>query len=259
MEHFIIEMAMGYPMGRAPDHKPLYITPFNRIVIPMKGLERNVIDLRSQDLDICDLEKFRIAVIEQGGKESPEELIMFSSSSKPYQFGSILEFEESIGSIPDDASYFYYTLTFKGGERCSLYLDPDRPGQVVIEGPKDWAAEMEKKVLAVFPRGGERYRVHQKFGILMIWGMVVLLAGAILLATSLVYEMEPILVSVIIFTSSILGIYLSIVKSKELQPANTISFVKRRKFWLVTLLHLVTIALGIICAVMATVIVKGLF
>jgi hypothetical protein len=184
---------------------------------------------------------------------------MFSSSSKPYQFRSLKEFEENVGSIPDNASYFYFTLTYHGGERCSLYLDPDRPGKVVIEGHGKWADLMEKRVHEAFPKGGERFRIHQKFGILMIWGIIVLLAAVILTVASLFIGLDPVVFSVVIFTSSILGIYLSIVKSKELQPANTISFVKKRKFWFETFLNLLTIGLGIICAVLATVLVQGFF
>jgi hypothetical protein len=225
----------------------------------MKGFQRLVIDLGSQDLDMSDLEKFRKTIIDHGGKDKPEELVMFSSDSNPYQFTSLSEFKKNVGSIPDNASYFYFTLTFHGGERCSLYLDPDRPGKFVVEGPKKWSEMMEEKVRTIFPKGGGRYKVHQKFGILMIWGMVVILAGIILIGTTLILGPDPVVLSVVIFTSSILGIYLSIVKSKELQPANTISFVKKRKLWLVTLLHLITIALGIVCAVLATVLVEGFF
>lgn len=221
-------------------------------------MERRVIDLRSQDLELSDLERFRKTVSGSDSKDRPEELIMFSSSSKPYQFNSLSDFMKEMDSIPNDASYFYFTLTYHGGERCSLYLDPDRPGKVVVEGPEKWAETMENRIHEVFPKGGERFRVHQRYGILLIWGIVVILAAVILAVTSLIFGIDPLVFSVVIFTSSILGIYLSIVKAKELQPANTISFVKKRKFWLETMLHFLTIALGIICAVLATVLVKGL-
>ena len=225
----------------------------------MKGMERRVIDLRSQDLEISDLEKFKEAVSVTEKGKTPEELIMFSSSSKPYQFNALSDFMKEMDSIPNDASYFYFTLTYHGGERCSLYLDPDRPGKVVVEGPKQWAEMMENRVHETFPKGGERFRVHQKFGILMIWGIIVLMAAVILVITSLIFGLDPLVYSVVIFASSILGIYLSIVKAKELQPANTISFVKKRRYWFETLLHLITVGLGIICAILVTVLVKGFF
>jgi len=225
----------------------------------MKGQERRVIDLRSQDLTVSDLQKFRDNIIRSTKEGSPEELIMFSSSSKPYQFGSIADLEEKVGSIPDDAGYFYYTLSYPSGKRASLYLDPDRPGKVVIEGPLDWIGKEEEEITGMFPRGGERYRVHQRFGILLIWGSIVVLAAVILGAAYLLVDLDPMVISVVIFTSSILGIYLSVVKSRELQPANTISFVKKRKFMWETLLHLLTVALGIISAVLAAVFVEGLF
>jgi hypothetical protein len=225
----------------------------------MKGMERRVIDLRSQDLEISDLEKFKETVSGSEKEERPEELIMFSSNSKPYQFNALSDFMKEMDSVPNDASYFYFTLTYHGGERCSLYLDPDRPGKVVVEGPQKWAEMMENRIHETFPKGSERFRVHQKYGILMIWGIVVLLAGVILALSSLIFGLDPLVYSVVIFTSSILGIYLSIVKSKELQPANTISFVKKRKYWFETLLHLITVALGIICAILVTVLVKGFF
>jgi len=225
----------------------------------MKGQERRVIDLRSQDLEVNDLNRFRQSITGSTKEDSPEELIMFSSSSKPYQFGSVADLEEKVGSIPDDAGYFYYTISYASGKRASLYLDPDRPGKVVVEGPGDWIEKMDKVITDTFPRGGERFRVHQRFGILLIWGLIVVLASVILGAAYLIIDLNPVIISVVIFTSSILGIYLSVVKSRELQPANTISFVKRRKYLRETLLHLVTIALGIISAVLAAVIVEGIF
>ncbi|MGA1820598.1 MAG: hypothetical protein ACMUHU_06285 [Thermoplasmatota archaeon] len=225
----------------------------------MKGQERRVIDLRSQDLSVSDLHRFQESITDSTKEDAPEELIMFSSLSKPYQFASIADLEEKVGSIPDDAGYFYYTISYSSGKRASLYLDPDRPGKVVVEGPGDWIERMDKVIAKTFPRGGERYRVHQRFGIILIWGAIVIIAAMILGAAYLMVDLNPVIISVVIFTSSILGIYLSVVKSRELQPANTISFVKRRKFLWETVMHLVTIVLGIVSAVLAAVIVEGLF
>jgi hypothetical protein len=223
----------------------------------MVSQNRAVIDLRSQDLEISDLESFRKAMTGSGagGEKSPEELIMFSSSNKPYQFDSLSKFEKNMGKIPDNASYFYYTLTFSSGDRASLYLDPDRPGKVVLEGSNTWLKRGSETISSLFPKGGERYKIHQRYGIILIWSMIIILAAVVLAVSSLIVEITPVVISVVIFTSSMLGIYLSVVRSKELQPANTISFVKRRRFWVETVLHFLTIVLGIISAVLASVIV----
>jgi hypothetical protein len=224
----------------------------------MGSYSRTVVDLRSQDLDISDLTEFRDRLGKgMGGKM--EELIMFSSSNRPYQFTSLTSFKGQMKDIPDNASYFYYTISTKGGDRCSLYLDPDRPGKVVIEGSKEWSSQMEEVVSDLFPSGGERYKVHHKYGIVLIWSMVVLLAAVILGGAYLLFDIDAMVISVVIFTSSILGIYLSVRKSKELQPANTISFVKKRRFWVDTVLNLIMVALGIISAILASVFVQNFF
>ncbi|MGA1849053.1 MAG: hypothetical protein ACMUHB_06900 [Thermoplasmatota archaeon] len=222
----------------------------------MGSYGRTVVDLRSQDLDISNLTQFRDRLGKVMGA-GIEELIMFSSANKPYQFSSLDEFKEKMTDIPDNASYFYYTISTRGGERCSLYLDPDRPGKVVIEGSKGWTARMEEVVNGIFPSGGERYKVHDRYGIVLIWSIVVVLAALILGGAYLLFNIDATVISVVIFTSSILGIYLSVRKSKELQPANTISFVKKRRFWVDTVLNLVMIALGIVSAILASVMVQN--
>ncbi len=224
----------------------------------MGSYGRTVVDLRSQDLDISNLTQFRDRLGKNMGA-GIEELIMFSSANRPYQFVSLDEFKEKMTDIPDNASYFYYTISTKGGERCSLYLDPDRPGKVVIEGSKEWASRMEEVVNGIFPSGGERYKVHDKYGIVLIWSIVVVLAAIILGGAYLLFNIDATVISVVIFTSSILGIYLSVRKSKELQPANTISFVKKRRFWMDTVLYLVMVALGIVSAILASVMVQSFF
>jgi len=222
----------------------------------MGSYERTVVDLRSQDLDISDLSGFRDR-IKKAHDGNLQELIMFSSSNKPYQFNSLGSFMERMSDIPDNASYFYYTLSTDVGERCSLYLDPDRPGKVVIEGSKEWTKRMRDVISNLFPSGGERYKVHQKYGIVLIWSVVVILAAIILGAAYVLFRIDALVISVVIFTSSILGIYLSVRKSRELQPANTISFVKRRRFWLDTVLNTIVIVLGVISAILASVLVQN--
>ncbi|MEA3559282.1 MAG: hypothetical protein U9R75_08525 [Candidatus Thermoplasmatota archaeon] len=219
--------------------------------------ERNVIDLKSQDMAGNDLERFRRTVLRGVGKNEFEELISFNSGSIPYNFASLQEFQRNRKAIPDDASYFSYTITLQKGDRCSLYLDPDRPGKLVIEGRSKWVEERTKDLEGEFPKGGERYVVHGAMGVFIIWASVVIIASIILLITTLIIGLDSVMISSVIFTSSVLGIYLSIVKSKEIQPANTISFVKRRNYWLETFLHVLTIALGITSAILATIIVKS--
>lgn len=225
----------------------------------MGSTKRTVLDLRSQDLDVGDLQRFRSTVEKEAGKGGMEELISFTAKNQPYNYGSLPELKDDIGKVPDDASFFYYTIIISGQDRCSLYLDPDRPGKVVIEGTEEWVSRMGRKMEETFPRGGVRFKVHQRFGVLVIWSIVIIIAALIILGTFLFYELDPVIISTVIFTSSILGIYLSLSKAKELQPANTISFVKRRNYWLETLLHALTVGLGIVCAILAAVLVQILF
>jgi hypothetical protein len=219
--------------------------------------ERNVIDLKSQDMAGDDLERFRKTVLRGVGKNEFEELISFNSGSKPYNFASLHEFQRNRKTIPDDASYFSYTITLQTGDRCSLYLDPDRPGKLVVDGGLEWVKKRTNDLEGEFPKGTERYVVHGAMGVFIIWAAVIILASIILLVTTLIMGLDAVIISSVIFTSSVLGIYLSFVKSKEIQPANTISFVKRRNYWLETFLHVLTIALGILSAILATIIVKS--
>lgn len=220
-------------------------------------MDRKVIDLKSQDLASQDLMVFRRVILKGQGKREHQELISFNSGAIPHNYSSLSDFQTDMESIPDDASYFSYTITLSSGNRCSLYLDPDRPGKIVLEGTRDWVRSKTGEIASHFPEGGERYIVHGKIGIFIIWAIVVALAAVILLVASLFMGPDPVVISSVIFTSSVLGIYLSVVKAKEIQPANTISFVKRRKYWLETILHFVTIGLGIVSAIFATLIVKS--
>lgn len=219
--------------------------------------ERKVLDLKSQDLATHDMVTFRDTVLEGLSKTGHQELISFNSGSKPYNYSSLDEFRKMSDSIPDNASYFSYTMTFDTGDRCSIYLDPDRPGKLVIEGKPEFVSDLDGRLGKVFPKGSERYVIHKRMGIFIIWALVISMAAVILLITSLLIGPDAIMISSVILTSSILGIYLSVVKSKEIQPANTISFIKRRNYWLDTVLHMLTIALGILSAVLATIILQS--
>ncbi|MFO8051512.1 MAG: hypothetical protein R6V01_07425 [Thermoplasmatota archaeon] len=220
--------------------------------------DRKIIDLKSQDLTSRELLEFRRIVLKGHEDEEHQELISFNSGSTPYNYSSLSDFHKDRESIPEDASYFSYTINLPSINRCSLYLDPDRPGKIVLEGTSNWVEAKAEEIVSHFPQGGERYIVHGRSGIFIIWAIVVIMASVILLVASLIMGPDAVVISSVIFTSSVLGIYLSVVKAKDIQPANTISFLKRRRYWLETFLHILTIALGIISAIFATIIVKSL-
>jgi len=222
---------------------------------------RTALELGSQDLKVIDLQRFRDVVMGRAkkGVKKPQELIMFSSGPKAFQYALLDEFLKDVGAIPEDTGHFYYTIAYTGSRRCSLYLDPDRPAKVVIEGDRGWIDEMEPVLRKTFPKGGMRYLVHGTWGIFMIWAAVLLTAAVVLAATALIIGLEPVVLSSVLLAAGILGTYLSIRNAKELQPANTITFVKRKRVWFDTLMHFMTIVLGIISAVLATLIIKAFF
>ncbi|HHD15707.1 MAG TPA: hypothetical protein ENK47_03260 [Euryarchaeota archaeon] len=215
---------------------------------------KSIIELGSQDLTVEYMERFRdlaLRFLKGYGDEKPQELIMFSARAQPYQYSSLDDLRKEIGRIPDDASYFYYTITYPSGERCSLYLDPDRPAKLVVEGDRDMNRHLPDQFKLLFPQGGKRYVVHGRWGIFMIWAIVIVTASAFLTAYSLLSHPDPYLIVWVLFISSLLGIYLSLVKAKEMTPANTISLGRRRKRPLLDLfLHFITIALGIISVIL---------
>ncbi len=220
----------------------------------MKKRTRISIDLNSQDLSVKHMESFRdialVDPVQQKGGQA-QELIMFSVKAKPYQFSSLTEFKNELGSIPDDASYFYYTITHSSGNRCALYLDPDRPAKIVIEGGTDFVETMSIKLKGLLPKGGKRYVLHGKWGFIGIWAAVVMIALSVIITYSIVSGPDPYLISWVLFVSSILGIYLSIAKAKDINPANTMALgnIPKRPI-LDTTLHFLTIMLGVISVVL---------
>jgi hypothetical protein len=220
----------------------------------MKDRSRISIDLRSQDLKTADMERFRAAAIglrSKRGEDDPQELIMFSVSAKPYQYPSLDAFKKESISIPDDANYFYYTITFPTGNRFALYLDPDRPAKMVIEGDKEFINLNKERMMQCFPKGGKRYLAQGKLGMFFIWGAVVFIALSVIGMYSVLSSPNPYLILWVIFISSLLGIYMSMAKSKVINPANTMSLGRKRKHPLIDLmLHFITIALGIISVVL---------
>lgn len=221
---------------------------------------RRSIDLRSQDLSPDDIRRFQKTFIDFTKDEGEhQELLMFSTGIKPYQYTSLGDFEKDLKKIPENAEYFYYTLTLPSGDRCSLYLDPDRPAKVVIEGKENFVRELAKNMEKTFPKGGVRYKTQGSLGYFLIWGTVVVTSFAFILAYTLLSGSgaNPYLVAWVIFVSSLLGIYLSIVKSKDIYPANTMSLTGRRKRPMIDLfLHFITVALGIISVILVLLFVE---
>lgn len=226
----------------------------------MAGKNRRSLDLRSQDLKVEDMRRFKQTLIGSSkGKEKHQELIMFSAGTKPYQFHSLDDFERDLRSVPSDAEYFYYTITSPNRNRCSLYLDPDRPARVVVEGSDEFVNRLTVEMEKTFPRGGARYKAHGSIGYFIIWGIVVSLSVSFILIYTLFSgnAVNPYLLAWVIFVSSLLGIYLSIVKSKEINPANTMALGDKRKRPMVDLLlHFITVALGIISVILVMLFVE---
>jgi hypothetical protein len=226
----------------------------------MSTRKRRSIDLRSQDLTVEDMERFRETFLDssKGGRNN-QELIMFSAKAKPYQFISLDEFNRNLKSVPKDAEYFYYTLTLPNGDRCSLYLDPDRPARIVVEGSDGFVNELATDMERTFPRGSSRYKTQGNLGYFIIWGVVVGVAFIFILAYTLATgsHVNPFLVAWVLFISSLLGIYLSIAKSKEINPANTMALGKKRKRPMLDIfLHFITVALGIISVILVLLFVE---
>ncbi len=220
----------------------------------MPAHKKAVIDIRSQDVKIPDLERFRKVVRSnrpENGTRS-QELIMFSVRSKPYSYKGLEELKKELDTIPEGATYLYYTISFGPDIRISLYLDPDQPARVVIEGDEGWVDGMENVMKMQFGKGGSRYLIHSKGGIIILYGSVLGIALLALTITSLVKgETDPILTAFIIVVAGFMGIYISMIRMKDLHPANTVSFGKRRPWWFESILNLIIVILGIVCAILA--------
>jgi hypothetical protein len=214
--------------------------------------DRIVLDLGSQDLDLEFLKAFKRKLKESShpaGRSGNEELIMFTAGGRPYQFKDLEELITSIGKLPEDVGYFYYTLLL-GGLRASLYLDPDRPAKLVLDGPKDATSKMGSVLRRSFPPSGPRDVIHGRFGPFIVWGTVLAMAvvflSAVILATR---EVRPLLVSWVILISGMVGAYLSIARSRAFAMASTMSLGKKRRPYLDLVLHFITVALGIISVI----------
>ncbi len=220
----------------------------------MPAHKKAVIDIRSQDVKMPDLERFRKVVRSNRPDNGtrPEELIMFSVRSKPYRYQGLEELKKELDTIPEGATYLYYTISFGPDIRTSLYLDPDQPARVVIEGDEGWVDDMEHVMKTQFGKGGSRYLIHSKGGFIILYSSILVIALLALTITSLVKgETDPILTAFIIIVAVFMGIYLSMVRMKDLHPANTVSFGKRRPWWLESILSIIVVILAIVCAILA--------
>jgi len=214
--------------------------------------ERTVMDLGSQDLDMEFLKAFRRKLEENApsaDRKGSGDLIMFTAGGRPYQFRDMDELSSSLGKLPQDVGYFYYTVLF-GGLRASLYLDPDRPAKLVLEGPKDDIGRLGGVLRKAFPPSGPREVIHGRFGPFIVWGTILVMAlvflAAVILATG---EVRPLLVTWVILISGIVGVYLSIARSRAFAMASTMSLGKKRRPNLDLVLHFMTVALGIISVI----------
>jgi len=226
----------------------------------MASTERISMDLRSQDVTADELVELRKAVSERSQfGHPPKELIMLSGLSGTTDFSDLGSFLKIKDDLPREPVYLHYSLTFPSLARCSLYLDADRPARIVLEGPPEWTEDLTKSIKGIFSAGDARYRLYGKYGFLVIWASVVIIASAFLVTYVLVSsDPDPLIIIPVIISSGLLGIYLSLANIKELQPANTISLRGKRKWYLETGLHLGTVALGIVSAILATYIVSRL-
>mgnify|MGYP001312013231 CR=1 FL=1 len=227
----------------------------------MPGQKREVIDLRSQDFTLEDMKRLRKTALSNPLMESrpPNEMILFSDGNEQFQFQSLEDMEKKESVVPKEAEFLYYTLTWPSKGRCSIYLDPDRPTKVVLEGGEKWIDSMKDTISGEFQLGDRRYLLHTQGGPFVIWAVVVGISILSLIIASFVRGVvDPVMIGVVLLTSGILGIYLSIVNKHDLGPANTISFERKKIWWHDMVLHAITITLGIVCAILSTVLIENL-
>jgi hypothetical protein len=224
------------------------------------GIKRRTIELGSQDLGIADLAGFREKVVSGSwpGKDASE-LIVLSGFSGTFQFESLNDLYAKVKTLPTEPVYLYYSITYPSKARCSLYLDSDLPARIVLEGDEEWLSGAEQGIKALFRSGDRRYLLHNSKGFLIIWASVIgiaamMIAGFVIGSGS----NDPMIIIPVIISAGLLGIYLSLAKIKDIQPANTISLYRKREWWVESILHLLTVALGIISAIIASLIVSRL-
>jgi len=219
---------------------------------------RTVLDLGSQDLDLEFLMSFRDRLkkaVTAKTARGLEELVMFSAGGRPYQFKDLDELSSSLGKLPKDIGYFYYTVVL-AGTRASLYLDPDRPSKLVLEGDRNEVDGLSANLGRAFPPSAPRHVFHSTLAPFLIWAVVLTMAsvflGAVVLATG---EVRPLLVTWVIFISGMVGVYLSIARHGSFAQTSTMSLGKKRRPYLELVLHFITVALGIVSVIMVAMLI----
>ena len=219
---------------------------------------RKVIWLGSQDLDLGYLLSLRDRLKERSIPSGPkgwEELIMFTAGGRPYQYKDLDELSGSMGKLPNDIGYFYCTFLMDG-TRISLYIDPDRPSKLVLEGEGRVIEELARELKGAFPPSGPREVLHGKFGPFIIWGAVLtvsaVLLAAVILATG---EVRPLLVTWVILISGLVGAYLSIARYSSIARTSTMSLGRKRSPYTELVLHFITVALGIVSVIMVVLLI----
>ena len=218
---------------------------------------RVTIDIKSQDMDGEDLEHFRGIVVENSPTEGRKcrELIILSAGSRPREYTDLAELRRDWGDREDRISYLYYSLNWPGTGRVSLYLDPDRPGKIVIEGNTEWGEGIRKNLSKTFSKGDIRFVIHDRWGFLIIWGIIITMAIVALTVTTLVRnERDPVMTAAVLLAAGFLGTYISLFKAQDLHPANTISMKGKKNWKIDALISFLIVALGIVCAILVTLI-----
>jgi len=224
----------------------------------MPATDRSTMELGSRDFSMEDLARFRDLALSDARFDAPHsELLVLSGLSGVKQYEGLDRMGPKDRWDNKEPTYLYFTISWPSRARCSLYIDPDRPARIVIEGPKDWKVKVEERMMTTFGGGDSRYKVHSKAGYVIIWISVVSIAALFIAGYVLgSNESDPTIILPVMISSGLLGLYLSFSKMKDLQPANTISLKGRKRWWLESLMHLLVIALGIISAIMASFLVR---
>lgn len=224
----------------------------------MERSERSVLELGSLDVGLDELRGFKEAALLAAKLDmAPMELIVNSGLSGVDHYSSLGSLIESTPKSKFAPSYLHYSITWPSRARCSLYLDPDRPARIVLEGDRGITGRMREAFSKTFGKGDERFRLHGPIGLFLIWLAVILIASTFTIAYIIGSgSADPMIIIPVIVSSGVLGIYLSFFKLKDINPANTISLGSRQSWVGNMLLNLLTVALGIISAIMSAFILR---
>ncbi|MDG6224965.1 MAG: hypothetical protein QCI82_05575 [Candidatus Thermoplasmatota archaeon] len=225
----------------------------------MERPDRTVLEFGSMDMGLDELKIFRESALKASGLDStPMELVVNSGLSGVEHYDGLEELLERYRVHMFKPSYFHYSITWPSVARCSLYLEPDRPARIVMEGGSDVLERMKRTFTSKLGTGGKRYRLHGPVGLFLIWLVVILIASTFILAFIIGSgSADPVIIIPVIVSSSVLGMYLSMFKLKDLNPANTVSLGPRGGWIGNVILNMLTVALGIISAIIAAFILRS--